>query len=209
MSAPAKAGDPQDVRARVLARVIARRREHDRAEVAAKAESLALHERAERMRNQWAADCDVARAKHAALPPQPVLPDDSGFTDLLHRLVRERPALLDAEHAALAAGAPEVEAAWQDARAALDARAVALLGQIEALAGEYQQWWTLVYEARTAGERADPNVRALDPPSGRMRRVDVAAVLAAGAGADVCAAGPVLTARAPDVVGQSTEVLRW
>ncbi|MBU4213967.1 MAG: hypothetical protein KJ792_04845 [Actinobacteria bacterium] len=209
MSAPSTVLRAREVRAQVLAEVDARRVEHQRAEVAAKVRALSLQEEADRLRAQWAADCQVARAKHAPLPPAPLLPDDGGITELMHRLMGERADLFEAQCAALAGGAPVVEAAWQRARAGLDARAVALLGQVEGLAAEYQQWWDLVHETRSAVERADPNVRPVDPPSGRMRRVDVAAVLAAGAGADVCTPGPALISRAPDAVGQSAGVIRW
>lgn len=109
----------------------------------------------------------------------------------MHRLTRQIPDLAKAERTALAAAAPDVEAAWATARPHLGAEAAALLASAAALAARYAQWWNLVREVRAAVEATHPGGRILYGPSERMgKRPDALAVLAAGHGADLCAVTP-------------------
>lgn len=186
--------DAAEVRARVLADVTAERHVQTARMAQAQADLAAIAAAADRLRAEHAAACEEARALHTKMPPEPEIPDASAAQELVHRLTRERGELNARERETLAAAVGEVQAAWDQARPALDARAAELLAAADALARRYAAWWDLVYQAREADEHR-PNARTTNGLSTRMgQRPDALAVLAAGRGADLCAAAPLTSA---------------
>lgn len=184
--------DAADVRARVLTDVTAASQAH-RARLRDAQDALrAVFARVDAMRSDHEAACREARERHRTLPPEPAYPDVTAAQELVHRLHLEAATLSDRERDALAAALPDVEQAWQDARPALEADAVALMGDVEAYAARYVAWWSLLHAARTAAEHG-PNLRVTNGPSARMgeRPEPVAALLAGSRGLDLCAPTPV------------------
>lgn len=142
---------------------------------------------AEQIRAEHAAVVKLARDELRPAPPMPDLPDDQPVRDALHRLLYARGNIGSQVSAALAAAVPVVVSGWGKARPDLDQRAAQLAAAADDLAAEYAAWWSLVHEARSAAENADPNARTVNGPSTRMRpRPEAQDVLLAAAGVDLC-----------------------
>lgn len=196
---------PAAVRAAITADVDAELSRVHAAEAEHREALAAVRREADEIRAEHKDATLAARLAMQPAPPLPPLPDGREIRDSMGVLTRTRTELGHRREQALAAGLPQVMAAWQSARPGLDERARAIAAAAEVLAREYADWWTLVREVRRADEHKDPNQVIRNGPSERMRpRPTPADVLTASAGVDLCGVLSASTSRTP-VTGKAAD----
>lgn len=161
---------------------------------AAKAQHHAALAEIRRENDQIRADhAVVVLAAHEALKPiprPPELADGLEHREALYAIAARRDSNRQRKSETLKDALPEIAAAWEVARAALDDQARKIAAEAEVLAAEYAGWWALLQEARRAAEYS-PDTRAHNGPAGRMRpRPRPADVLIAAQGVDLCESQP-------------------